>query len=413
MTTSVKLKKKQSVVAGKRMPLYLQVIYRRKVKRIILDYQLSPEEWIAETETINLPYGEENHRIEYLLQVRMEVEQKRRLIQRIIRKLEEENQLSLERIVSEFFASTRPVGWLQYMSRFIEHEKKKKAASTIRNYQSTLNVFRDFLQNKDIPVTEIDHVLLKSFEEYLLNRSLASNTVSFYCRTLRTVWYQAVNDGVIEPQVCPFRGIHTATAKTKKRAIDEKTLEKLKNLHLEDCPNQEFALDLFLFCYYARGMTFIDLAHLTRKNIKGKTLTYTRKKTGQVLTIEILPIMEALIRKYQKKGQFYLFPILKGENPTFKEYDSALRLQNKRLGKIGKKIGCYLSTYVARHTWASIANQKGIPIEIISESMGHDSLKTTMIYIATLDFSRIHDANRIVVLGKCNKRGMYRYSALL
>lgn len=412
MITSVKLKKKQSAVAGKRMPLFLQVTHKRKVKRISLDFQISPDEWIQEVDMINLPNGEDNKRIEYLLHVREEVEQKCRIIQRIILDLEEKGELSSERIVAEYRALTTPKGWLKYMSRFIENEKGEKAEATIRNYQSTLNAFRVFLDGKDIPVTDINHALLKKFEEFYLKRGKCPNTVAFYCKTLRTIWNRAVNEGVIENQANPFRGINTSVAKTKKRAIDEKTLNKLKNLHLENSPNLAFALDLFLFCYYARGMAFIDLAHLTRKNIKGKTLTYIRQKTGQEITIELLPIMIELIKKYQQKGQFYLFPILKGENPTFKEYDSALRMQNKQLAKIGKMVGCHLSTYVARHSWASIAFSKGISIEVISESMGHDSIKTTKIYIATLDFSRVNDANRIVILGKPNKKGSYKYSAL-
>ncbi|WP_455638916.1 tyrosine-type recombinase/integrase [Parabacteroides sp.] len=409
MTTSVKLKKKDSVVPGKKMPLYFQVINHRIVKRIVLDLQLFGNEWEKDSESIHLPSDASRGRIDYLLYAREEVERKRRLLQEIIIALEEKDELTAERIIASYRMKTRPVSWPDYMQNVIEQKKMVRSTSTVRNYQSTLAVFSSFYQGRKLlPVDGITGGLLKEFEEYLLARHLSINTVSFYFRILSAVWHQAVAEGLIEKQPSPFHEVCTRIEKTRKRAIDECSIKKLEELSLEDTSGLSLARDLFLFCYYARGMTFVDLAYLTPANIKGKTLTYVRKKTGQKLVIELLPVMMELLRKYRSKGQKYLFPILKSDQPTFRDYTSALRLQNKRLKKLGKKIGCYLSTYVARHSWASIAHKRGIAEEVISESMGHTSVKTTRIYIAALDNRMIDRANKVVIMGKQRYRSIYQ-----
>lgn len=405
MTTSVKVKKKKSAVPGKRMPLILQIICKREVKRIVLDYRLAPDEWLAEKETVVIPPGMNKRRADYLLEVQEELESKKRELEKTIVFLEERGELSAAKIIDHYNTSYRPVYWLDYMQQMMEEKKTNRAEATFRNYQSTFRIFRQFLGSMNLSAKEFDKEVVKQFEHYLFSRSLTTNTISFYCRILRMVWNRAVADGIVESQPSPFRQVCMRVEKTRKRAINESTIRRLEGLTLES-RGLAFARDMFLFCYYARGMTFVDLAHLTEKNIEGNTLIYVRKKTGQVLKVGLLPVMKQLIRKYRGRGPF-LFPILKNSHPSFQEYDSALRLQNKRLGKLGKLIGCYLSTYVARHTWASVAKMKGISEDVISESMGHTSVKTTRIYIASLDPSRLDKANRIVIFGKAHSRSVF------
>lgn len=405
MTTSVKVKKKKSAVPGKRMPLLLQIICKREVKRIVLDYRLAPDEWLAEKETVVIPPGMNKRRADYLLEVQEELENKKRELEKAIAFLDERGELSAAKIIDHYNASFRPVYWLDYMQQLMQEKKNERAQSTFRNYQSTFRIFRQFLGTMRLSVKAFDKEVVKQFERYLFSRQLTANTISFYCRILRMVWNRAVADGIVENQASPFRQVCMGVEKTRKRAIDEATIHRLEGLTLES-GGLDFARDMFLFCYYARGMTFVDLAYLTGKNIEGNTLIYVRKKTGQVLKIGLLPMMKQLIRKYRGTGPF-LFPILKNSHPSFQEYDSALRLQNKRLGKLGKLIGCYLSTYVARHTWASVAKMKGISDDVISESMGHTSVKTTRIYIASLDHSRLDKANRIVLFGKAHSRSVF------
>lgn len=404
---SLKIKRKLSQVEGKRTALFFQVICNREVKRVVLDIKLAATEWMAETETVVIPPEVETSRVNQLLQIRSDLEAERQRMQQVIRQLREKGGGSAEQVVQAYQSSKRQVFWLEYIRLSIDKRRAGNSQATLRNYQSSYNAFYEFCGGKDIPLKEVDEKLLKRFEKYQLEKGLSKNTVAFYCRNLKMFWNMAAGEQLVEGP-SPFRNISTRTEKTQKRAINEKSLQKLKALNLTEKPGLSFARDLFLFCFYMRGMAFIDLAHLTRANIHGKQLIYVRSKTGQVLKVELLPVMQAIIRKYQCPGQYYLFPILKNKDASWKEYDSALRLQNKRLNILGKQTGVHLSTHVARHSWASIAKAKRISNEVISDSMGHTSMATTQIYIATLDNSIVDKANRIVVMGEKYSKSSYR-----
>lgn len=248
----------------------------------------------------------------------------------------------------------------------------------------------------ELRLDEIDAPLLKEFETYLFSSGVCANTVSFYLRVLRAIRNRAVRDNLVEAIPQLFSNVHTGIEKTRKRAVQENVILGLVALQLLS-PALQLARDLFLFSYYARGMAFVDLAHLTRKNIVGDKIVYIRRKTGQELQIRLLPEMRKLIARYQYVSGPFLFPVLTGSRPDYIGYQSALRVQNKRLKKLGKLVGADLSTYIARHTWASVAAQKGIPEELISQGMGHESVKTTRIYMALLDTSRVDRANEIVI----------------
>ena len=396
---SLKIKRKLSQVEGKRTALFFQVICKREVKRIVLDIKLAASEWEAETETVVIPPGTETSRVNRLLQIRNDLETERRSLQQIVRQFCEKDECTAGQIVENYQNIKRYTFWFEYICQAIEKKKADHSQATLRNYRSSYNAFYKFCGGKDIPLKELNESHIKRFEKYQLEKGLSKNTVAFYCRNLKMFWNMAAREELIEGP-SPFRNISTHTEKTEKRAIGEKSLQKLKALNLAEKPGLSFARDLFLFCFYMRGMAFIDLAHLTHANIQGKQLIYVRSKTGQVLKVELLPVMQAIIRKYQRPGQYYLFPILKNKDASWKEYDSALRLQNKRLNTLGKPIGVHLSTHVARHSWASIAKAKRISKEIISDSMGHTSIATTQIYIASLDNSTLDKANRIVIMGE-------------
>ncbi|MBR5856412.1 MAG: integrase catalytic domain-containing protein, partial [Bacteroidales bacterium] len=163
----------------------------------------------------------------------------------------------------------------------------------------------------------------------------------------------------------------------------------------------ELARDLFLFSFYTRGMSFVDMSYLTTHNLNDGILSYRRKKTGQLLFIKWEKCMQDIVDKYRVDcyGE-YLLPII--TNPLYdsrKQYLNSLSYTNKKLKKIACQIGLHttLTMYVARHSWASIAKQNKIPISIISEGMGHDSESTTQIYLASLDTSAVDRANNIIL----------------
>ena len=159
------------------------------------------------------------------------------------------------------------------------------------------------------------------------------------------------------------------------------------------------ARDLFMFSFYTRGMSFVDMAYLTQENLNNGTLIYRRKKTGQLLFIKWESCMQEIVDRYKSSSK-YLLPIIRDEYANErKQYLNSLSYTNKKLKKIAKITGIssHLSMYVARHSWASIAKKNRIPISIISEGMGHDSESTTQIYLASLDTSAIDRANHLII----------------
>ena len=217
---------------------------------------------------------------------------------------------------------------------------------------------------------------------------------------MRAVYNRAVDDELII-DCKPFKRVSTAIEKTPKRAISLRNIKRLKALDCSHNPSRKFARDMFLFSFYTRGMSFVDIAYLQKKNLKGDVLFYRRKKTNQQLMIHWEGCMQEILKSYgADTSSPYLFSIIKEpSNNTRKQYQNALFLINRHLKEIGKGLGLHqpLTMYCARHSWASIARDEGIPLSVISEGMGHDSEKTTQIYLASLKTEVIDKANRKIL----------------
>lgn len=175
-----------------------------------------------------------------------------------------------------------------------------------------------------------------------------------------------------------------------------KVIRQIRDLDLTLFPTMDFARDIFMFSFYTRGMSFIDMAYLKKKDLQGGTLSYRRQKTGQQLFVKWEKPMQEIVDKYNTNRTPYLLPIIRDMNADIRrQYKNAAHLVNDKLKKLGEKLGLTvpLTSYVARHGWASIARSRNIPLAIISEAMGHDSEKTTRIYLASLDTTSVDKAN--------------------
>ena len=175
-----------------------------------------------------------------------------------------------------------------------------------------------------------------------------------------------------------------------------KVIRQIRDLDLTLFPTMDFARDIFMFSFYTRGMSFIDMAYLKKKDLQGGTLSYRRQKTGQQLFVKWEKPMQEIVDKYNTNGTPYLLPIIRDMNADIRrQYKNAAHLVNDKLKKLGEKLGLTvpLTSYVARHGWASIARSRNIPLAIISEAMGHDSEKTTRIYLASLYTTSVDKAN--------------------
>ena len=269
--------------------------------------------------------------------------------------------------------------------------------STSRNYRRTWASFSRFLKGQPLYMDEITKEIIGPYNLYLRETGLQRNTISFYNRILRSVYNQSVKEGYALPEN-PFKDVYTGVDVTRKRALPVEVLHNIASLDLPD-PELALARDLFLFSFQARGMSFVDMAFLTQQNLQHDFLRYVRRKTGQALSVRVEPYMKDLLDRYRPMCHApYLLPILQSTEPeeAFAQYSIALGRHNRMLRKLGQLVGTDfpLSSYCARHSWATVARDSAVPLSVISSAMGHTSEKTTRIYLASLDNSLIDRANR-------------------
>lgn len=282
------------------------------------------------------------------------------------------------------------------------HFREFGKLKTADNYSCARKHLSRFLCGKDLTVAQLSVALMRDFQLYLSGRGLKQNTVSLYNRVLKAAYRYALDEDLVATDRRPFRKCFTGQERTCKRAADEATVRRMMRLDLSGQADLDLARDLFLFSLCMQGMPFVDIAHLTKAQLRNGQITYLRHKTGAQLTVVLHPRARAVIDKWQTDDPDcpYVFPILYSvRRRTPLKYASALRLYNKRLHRLSALMGMErpLSSYVARHTWASLARKFGIKDYVISEAMGHRRLTTTLIYLASPDARLIGAANRKVI----------------
>lgn len=394
---SIKVKFRPSSVTGKEGCIYYQIIQNRTVRQLRTNYRIYAEEWNKAQEIVleNIVRPERYH---YLLSVR-------EWIQRDLRRFEKisDGSYSADEIIWKFQRLVEEESFLAFMERVIVQLEHLNREGTAETYKATFRSFLRFRGEKDVLLDEMTSDLMQEYEAYLKARGITMNTVSFYMRILRAVYNRAVEKGIAE-QRYPFKHVYTGIDKTTKRALTLKDIRRIKDLNLTLHPLLDFARDMFLFSFYTRGMSFIDMAYLRKSDIKNGILIYRRRKTGQQLSIRWEGCMQEVVDKYDilmPPSSPYLLPIITDPDTqeARQQYKSKLYSVNFNLKRVALRLrlSMPLTTYVARHSWASIAKTKNIPLSVISEGMGHDSEMTTQIYLASLECSVIDNANALIL----------------
>ena len=287
-----------------------------------------------------------------------------------------------------------------FISKEVKRLKELGYTRTSETYISAQNSLSRFAKGQEIYLELITPELMQKYEVYLRKEGLTRNSSSFYMRVLRAIVNKAVKKGIIKQQNA-FANVYTGIDKTVKRAISIEIIKQILYLDIASRKNLDYARDMFIFSLYTRGMSFIDMAYLKKTDIKNGILTYRRKKTKQQLLIKWEPCMQSIISKYESTytGE-YLLPILgKTKGSELQTYKNAIYKLNRNLKIIGKMVSpeTPLTMYVARHSWASIAYKKRIPLSVISQGMGHQTETTTRIYLDSLESSTINNANKIIL----------------
>ncbi len=393
--TSIKIKFRPSTVGGKEGGIYFQIIHNRVVRQLNTEYKAFAEEWNAESESIVIKGSRSN----FLLGIQERLSWDATRLEKVVRTLEtERRRFTADDIITMFHKQTKDSSLFNFMHGVIAQLKQLGKIRTSETYTATLKSLMAFRENHDVPLDGISADLMLLYEAHLKARDVRMNTISFYMRNLRAVYNRAVEKG-LTPQNKPFRHVYTGVDKTIKRAIPIKEIKALKELDLSLKPSLDFARDMFMFSFYTRGMSFIDMAYLKKSDLQNGILTYRRRKTGQQLSIKWEKCMEKIVYKYPQTQTDYLLPIIKESGNERRLYDNALHLVNYHLKDLSSmlKLQRPLTMYVARHSWASAAKARNIPLSVISEGMGHDSEATTQIYLASLETSVVDKANKMIL----------------
>ena len=353
---SVKVKFRASASEGQPGSLYYQIIQQRVVRQISTDYKLYPHEWDAGAETVVVG-GERQH---YLAAVKERADWDVSRLKAVIARLEADgSRYTADEIITAFRRRTQEASLCNYLHSAIAHLRQMGRERTAETYTSALRSFMTFTEGRDLPLDGVNSALMERYEAWLRSRGVRMNSSSFYLRILRAVYNRAVEDG-LTPQRHPFAHVYTGVEKTAKRAVPLKTIKALKRLDLTEKPRLALARDLFLFSFYTRGMSFVDMAYLRRAQLQRGLLTYRRRKTGQELSIRWERCMQQIVEKYSTDCMGdYLLPIIRREGDERRQYTNALHVVNQRLKRLSELLHLPrpLTMYVARHSWASAARQ--------------------------------------------------------
>lgn len=397
---SVKIKFRSSTVEGGQGTIFYQVIHNRVARQVKTGYRIYESEWNGSLPELVMP-GFDETRKTYLSEVRGNVASDTRKFARIIASLERSGDpYTSDDVVSTFVSHNPQNSFFTFMEEVIGDLKKLGKARTSEAYTTTLNSFRRFREDRDVPPDEVDSDMMSAYEACLKTNGVSPNSSSFYMRNLRAVYNRAVEKG-ITPQRFPFRHVYTGVDKTVKRAVPLRVIKRIREMDLSFNPSADFARDMFLFSFCTRGMSLVDMAYLRKKDLANGILSYRRRKTGQQLLIRWEKPMQEIVDKYDTGSSIYLLPIIKPHSKKDErtQYIYAGHNINRNLKSIGRKLGLSLplTMYVARHSWASAARSKNVPLSVISEGMGHDSEATTRIYLASLDNMAIDRANSLIL----------------
>lgn len=387
-------------------PIMLRIIKDRRPKYISLGFSCSKEMWDTSTD---LPKRKHPLYKEILLML----EKKRTDAFKTVLTMETKDEgYSSEEVQKNIIKKKRSgtTSVFIYFDETIARLNKAGRIGYAEVFTNTKNSLKTYRHDRDFLFTDITHNFLVQYEESFLERGVTLNSIFVFMRTFKTLINYAKRDGIIQESFNPFKAFSFSKyrrIKTKKRAISKEDIHKIAALEIEKKSSIYHSRNYFLFSYYCRGINFIDIANLEWKDIKNDRLEYTRKKTKELFNMALLDPAMKILNFYKKTKNdpenHYIFPILNQTHITEKSKDYRIKKiitkTNKDLKDIGIKAGIneHLTTYVARHTYATVLKKSGISTSLISEMMGHDSEKTTQIYLDSFENSVLDEANKSIL----------------
>lgn len=395
---TIKLKFRPSIVDGKDGTLFFQIIHFRQIRQINTNLRISREEWDA-TNTSIIISSADSQRTMYLSSINKSLKNQQAKLSTIISILDNKaSTYTAQDVVSMFFTPVTILGVGSFIRNLINELKKIGKESAAKRLDKILNSLLRYTDGNEVIWKDLTSTFILGYETFMIKRGLCRNSTSFYMRNLRSIVNRAIGQGIEVPSH-PFKYVYMGVDKTVKRAISLDMIRMIRDVDLNGNPELDFARNVFMFAFYTRGMSFIDIAFLKKSDLQNGVLTYSRRKTRQQLMVKIEPETRKVIERLGKSKTSFLLPIITEEKNIERQYESAYYRVNRNIRKVGEILGLQtkLTLYVARHTWASIAHANNVALSTISKAMGHDSEKTTIIYLQTLDSSSVDKANRDII----------------
>lgn len=281
-----------------------------------------------------------------------------------------------------------------------KHCEEANRFSTAKNYRTAIRSLSRFLQQEELMVRDFTPEMIADYAQWLRQQGISMNTISCYLRSLRAIYNKVVKQYGLEDRK-PFKDLFTGHTKTVKRSATDDDIKRLQAMILPKHSTLQLSRDIFLFSLYAQGMPFVDVAFLHKEQIRDGLIIYERHKTGQQIVVKIEGCIQEIINRYSKADSDFVFPIITAHHPAqaYKQYQSSLRSYNRNLHKLEKLAGLKrnLTSYVVRHTWASVAYDTNVDLAVIASALGHTNTNTTRIYIRDINNRRLAEANREVL----------------
>lgn len=403
MATTIKVMLNRDRVSATGLyPLVIRIIHNRKKKLIYLSHKLRIEDFDELKEKVVYHYTS-SYTEKQIADINRLASSTVQHLESIVHNLEVnlKDEFSVSNIIAGFSRAKTDRQFFHYLDREIESRIKTSRFGTATLYRTTKESVKRFSKGKNVLFNDFSYKFIMDYADFLREQGLTENSIRMYLRNLRSIYNKAKKEGVVISRKNPFDDIKMSVMPTVKRALDKDTMRKIARLNLSGHKELERARDVFMFSFYTRGMSVVDIVYLRHGNIQNGVIYYARNKTNQNIQIKITVPLQSIIDKY-RNGSVFVLPYLREDtkDKLYSQYRNAVTQINKHLKKIGEMIELEtpLTTYVARHSWATIAKNEGAPISAISEGLGHTTEKTTQIYLRAFDRSVIDEINEKIVL---------------
>ena len=390
---------KSKVLSNGNHPLMLRITENKKRVMKSLGISVNPKHWDFNKEEPKPKCPDYELIQNIILKVKSEYQHK------ILQKLSDE-EFTASSLINEQKEEIKAKTVEEFYLSLIETLKQKGKIGNSYAYLNSYNTLRNFNKGKKLNYTfsHIDVAFCRKFEDWMRSKGNKDTTLSYQFRTLRATFNKAIEAKIVAREKNPFIEYKLShfNTKTIKRALSKEDILKIINTNCS-CQNElrQLAHNLFTFSYLCGGISFVDIAHLTPKNIIDGRLIYQRQKTHGSINLMLSDKAQQIIDKYAdyQKQAIYLFPILHGKRhitPMQKNnrVHKVCHQINQELKVFAKELNikAEVTTYVARHSFATILKKSGVNIGIISEALGHQDIRTTQIYLSRFDNEQVDEA---------------------